>query len=496
MHSKPNILLLHADQLRADCIGAYGNAQISTPSLDALSQDADIHENHFCTFPVCTPSRYSLLTGQYPHQHRGLINHSTPSDEIPTFVQALRGAGYQTAAVGKMHFTPTYLDAGFDRLTLAEQDGNGRFEDDYHRYLRANGLLDCIDVMDQRHEYRQHAPKAYFENYGAQVSDLPEAHHSTTWITDRALDEIASWDSDGAHMLMVGYIKPHHPFDPPAPYDTLYDPDTLDLLPGYTETIPEADLLPGYFDYAKMDEAALKRIMAHYYGAITHIDHHIGRIIALLKEKGLYDNTLILFTSDHGEYMGFHHLLLKNNHLYDPLMRIPLMVKYPGNPKSRRIAALSDNTQIATEMLRLCGLTPPPCTSPFGLDDERDYVFSETYIRHEGYPKYGFMVRSATHKLLVFPESANRLAIHKMMLCDLSADPLELNDLSGSPAHAPQIAAHMWALISWLSGTLPVHFVNEQAPTAPQADIPSPAEQAATKEYMWSHFEGYAQRYK
>ncbi len=257
----------------------------------------------FCPFPVCTPSRYSLLSGLYVHQHGGWTNRCTLAPGIATFPRLLRAAGYRTHAVGKMHFTPTYLDAGFDHLELAEQDGEGRLDDDYHRELRDNGLLDALDLMDQRVEFRARAPKQYWQNFGAQTSDLPEEWHSTTWIANRALQAIDGWSESG-NLLMCSFIKPHHPFDPPAPWDAMYDPDDIELLPGWTDEIPTRDRpYRGYFPNEKLSEATLRRITAYYYATISQIDHHVGRMVARLKARGLYESTLILFTSDHGEYL-------------------------------------------------------------------------------------------------------------------------------------------------------------------------------------------------
>ena len=111
---QPNVLIIHADQHRIDCLGAYGNKDIRTPNIDALAADGVRYDNSFCPHPVCTPSRYSLLSGLYVHEHRGWTNHTTLAPDIETFPKILRQAGYRTAAVGKMHFTPTYLDVGFD----------------------------------------------------------------------------------------------------------------------------------------------------------------------------------------------------------------------------------------------------------------------------------------------------------------------------------------------------------------------------------------------
>jgi arylsulfatase A-like enzyme len=180
---RPNVLILHVDQLRFDCLGVYGNPDVKTPNIDRLAADGVRYTNSFCAFPVCTPSRYSLLSGRYVHEHAGWDNRSTLAPQIATFPRLFRAAGYHTKAVGKMHFTPTYLDVGFEALLLAEQDGPGRWDDDYHRYLMQRGLVDRNDLEDQRAEYRRHAPPEYWDKLGALVSNLPEAHHSTTWIS-------------------------------------------------------------------------------------------------------------------------------------------------------------------------------------------------------------------------------------------------------------------------------------------------------------------------
>jgi arylsulfatase A-like enzyme len=145
----PNILVIHVDQRRTDGLGAYGNADTKTPNIDRLAADGIRYTNSFCPLPVCTPSRYSLLCGQYVHEHHGWTNRSALAPDIMTFPRILRKAGYRTKAVGKMHFTPTYLDVGFDELLLAERDGPGRWDDDCHRYLMHHVLVDRNDLEDQ-----------------------------------------------------------------------------------------------------------------------------------------------------------------------------------------------------------------------------------------------------------------------------------------------------------------------------------------------------------
>ena len=174
---RANILIIHTDEHRIECLGAYGNPDVKTPHIDRLAADGVRYDNRFCPFPVCTPSRYSLLSGQYVHDHRGWNNHCTLAPEIPTFAKTLRNAGYRTQAVGKMHFPPTYLDVGLSEMALAEQNGPGRWDDDYHRYLKGHDLVDRNDLEDQLvREYRTHAPKKYWDLYDPEKIGPDDLH--------------------------------------------------------------------------------------------------------------------------------------------------------------------------------------------------------------------------------------------------------------------------------------------------------------------------------
>ena len=439
---QPNILIIHADQHRHDCIGAYGNPDISTPNIDSLAADGVRFTDSYCPYPVCTPSRYSLLTGQYVCQHLGWNNYCTLPSGIATFPRLLRDSGYSTQAVGKMHFTPTYLDVGFDKMVLAEQDGPGRFDDDYHRWLKSEGLIDRLDLMDQRQEYRKNAPKEYWDTSGALRSDLDEAHHSTTWIADQAIAAIQGW-TDGGNLLMAGFIKPHHPFDPPAPWDTLYNPDSLSLLSGWLEEPLSRDLErnAGYFPHKDLTEKRLRRAMALYYGSISQIDYHVGRMVDLLKKKGMYDDTLVVYTSDHGDYLGYHHLLLKGNYMYDALIKVPLIIKLPGRKRAGEVSEdLVSNIDLAPTLLGAAAT--PVSRSMGGIDldgssEAREVVFAEGASGGE------YMVRTKTHKLLLCAEE------EASQFFDLRSDPFEVDNRIGETDYTEEIRRLREALFRW-----------------------------------------------
>lgn len=419
-----NILVIHADQHRSDCLGVY-NQQVKTPAIDSLCVDGIRFDQCFCTFPVCTPSRYSLLSGQYVSNHHGWNNHCTLASGIPTFPKLLRSAGYKTAAVGKMHFAPTYLDVGFDEMILCEQDGPGRWDDDYHHELADKDLIDIIDIEDQRKEYRRHAPKRYWDTFGTLACNLPEGMHSTDWIGEQALEQLNSW-TNGGNLLMVGFVKPHHPMDPPQKYLDMYPPESIELLAGWMDEVPERDgeRSAGYFPNKDLTPETMKNVTSGYFASITQIDDQINSMISFLKEKGLYDNTLIIYTSDHGDYMGFHHMMLKGNHMYDALMRVPMIAKLPHQRQADTVREEQiSNLDTAGLILSQAGLDIPSEMEATDLttpDAGREIVFGENGGNTH------LMIRTENYKLLTDGEYTPQ------HLFNLKNDPMEINDLLGS----------------------------------------------------------------
>jgi len=467
---QPNILIIYPDQHRIDCLGAYGNHQIKTPNLDRLAVDGVRFENSFCSFTMCTPSRYSLISGLYVHEHGAWNNLSTLPPDVETFPAVLKKSGYRTKIVGKMHYTPTYLDVGFEEMVLAEQ-GSGRWDDDYHRELRRLGLVDRNELEDQEEEYRRHARPEYRKNFGALPSNLPEKHHSTTWIGDRAVETVEQW-GDSGNLLLAGFIKPHHPFDPPKPWSNMYDPEKISLLPGWTEKCLPHDLqyyqkgYHGFFPHKDLTEHSMRQITASYYAAISQIDYHVGRIIDVLKRKGIYDNTMIIFTSDHGEYMGYHHMLTKGNYMYEPVVKVPLIIKYPDGKRQGAVSrALVSTVDIAPTVLRQAGCEPA-CRMK-GLDLARDSERREMVFASAGSAeKDKHMVRSETRKLILGGENKQSLFFN------LEEDPFELNNLYDKVPEK-EIQKYMTAITEWLGpGELPPNYLDENAPRIRMSNVP------------------------
>lgn len=443
---KRNVLIIYQDQTRCDCLPFYGNNEIIAPNLEALSKDSTVFEHHYCSFPVCTPSRFSFLSGTYASEHAAWTNHSGIPESVPTFAKVMRNAGYRTQYVGKMHASPTYLDVGFDKELLSEQDGDGRFEDDYHEHLRENGLCDMIDVMDQRSEYRKDASEEYFSSFGVKVSDLPEEYHNTTWVTDNAVELLETWQDQG-ELLMVSYIKPHHPFDPSQKFVDMYEGRTLSIPEGYLEKIPEIDwaLTHGYFDNRNLDKKTLEKMVRYYYASITEIDHGIGRILDTLKRKGLYEDTIILFSSDHGDYLGYHHMALKGGRMYEPLARIPLLIKTPEKMDFRTFTP-SDNSQVASTILKLTGLEIPFQMRGRTLFEEKEFALTEDlkYDQEKEEFYHLYALRNERYTILFERDMDN------VLLFDRKTDPYELRDISSSKDHQDLIEKARSFLVSTL----------------------------------------------
>ena len=500
VNDAPNILLIYSDQHRYDCLGVAGHPDVETPNIDAIAADGVWYPDSYCCSNVCTPSRYSLLTGLYVHQHGGRGNRSTLPAGIPTFPRILRDAGYDTAAVGKMHFTPTYLDVGFSRMKLAEQDGSGRYVDDYHAWLMQNGLIDGLDAIDQIHEYRHRAPPDYWDTFGAQVSDLDEERHSTTWIAEQALAEISSWKPGNRHLLMVGFIKPHHPFDPPANWADMYDPAALRLPGGWIDEPLARDLAlsSGYFPMGRLSERRLRRIMAYYFALISQIDHQVGRIVALLKKKGAYENTMIVYTADHGEYLGYHHLLLKDGPLYDPIVRVPLAIKFAGGARAGEthpgqvtsldvaasiLAAGSAEYPVNPLMpVNLPGLNLATSTAGHETifaerwEANRRSVASGEYaqVLGRGGGLTSFMARTRNHKLLLDRKESRTL------LFGFETDPFEMTNLYGNDRYRDVAAELRNRIVDWAMFANPAPMYTD----ASAQQIPGPHEARLSDGYI------------
>ena len=320
---QPNILLLFVDQMRYDAMGCAGNPVIRTPALDRLAREG-MHFTHAVTpVPVCVAARYSLITGHHCSVH-GRFANNRPAVEpnLYTVPQLLGSAGYLTQAIGKMHFGPARRHHGFQRMELMEEIPDYREDDEYLMYLKDVGYGHIRQVHGVRN-LLYHEP---------QVSVIPEEHHGSTWVADRTVDFLCE-NRHRPFFCWSSWIAPHLPWNAPEPFASMYSID--DMPPPHNWDQPR-ESLPPYMRSAKITSDTefastdhLKRIKALYYGNISLIDKGVGRILKALDDLGLADNTLVLFTSDHGELMGDHGAFQKGKP-YEASMRIPYLARLPG----------------------------------------------------------------------------------------------------------------------------------------------------------------------
>ena len=329
---RPNIVIITTDQQRYDTLGVNGNELIHTPHLDALADRGTLFHNAIIQNPVCIPSRACLQTGRYTHQH-GVRYMESVIDDTPglpaheiTFMERLQAAGYHTAAFGKIHMMP---EKGFHELGVCGGKGG--------RWTQSAGLpiglgplgRDYAAWLEARHPggyekiYEQRRRPEYKRNRTCISNVLPFEDYVDYWIGQNTVDLIDRGHST-PFFVWCGFCGPHGPIDPPRPYDGLYPIDDVPLPPNYQvdqngehrATTPEQDLMA-------------RRFVAYYWGLMTLIDDMVGRIVAALERTGQLDNTLILFTSDHGE-MAFDFGRLGKGNFLDPVIRVPLIVVPPG----------------------------------------------------------------------------------------------------------------------------------------------------------------------
>jgi len=337
-----NILLLFTDQQRFDTIAAAGNPRIKTPNLDRLCREGTRFSSAYTPSPVCVPARCSMHYGQYPINTGCFDNqYAMPEDDRKSVADLLADAGYRTHSIGKRHFTPDpHAKRGFQTLETQEEIVFEAEKDDYLHYLKANGCEYAIEPHGVRGE-------AY---YVPQISALPPQHHPTQWVGDRTVEWIKSETGNlkseirrspeaqslkpKAFFLMSSFIHPHPPFSPPTPWHKLYrGPDMP--LPKMADDNESLYCYTNYIQnrYKGRDtgrDLRLHQLMkAYYWASISFIDYQVGRILQTLEATGQLDKTLIIFSADHGEFLGDYNCFGKRSFL-DSAARVPLICRLPG----------------------------------------------------------------------------------------------------------------------------------------------------------------------
>jgi arylsulfatase len=443
----PNILWICTDQQRFDTLGCYGNPWVRTPRIDGLADGGVLFEHAFCQNPLCTPSRASFLTGRYPRTTRARQNgQSIPADEV-LVTKLLADAGYTCGLAGKLHLSacapsvcPTRerrIDDGYSVFHWSHHPDDDWPTGDYNQWLRERG---------------QHLERSSFPGSAHVQTSLPVEYHQTTWCAEKAIEFMEARAETGRPWLFsVNCFDPHHPFDPPEaflrPYlDRLDEIPLPNFVPGELEDKPVVQQTDhrgayggqfGFYPFIQMTPHDHRLIRAAYWAMCDLVDVQVGRMLDALERTGQRDDTLVIFMTDHGEMLGDHGIYLKGPFFYEPAVRLPLIVSWPGVIPARRSPALVELVDLAPTLLDAAGLPAyvgmqgrslwPLLTGRGPAARHRDDVYCEHYGTIHRQPgqgsAYATMLRTERHKLVVMHGTKTGELYH------LQRDPSETHNL-------------------------------------------------------------------
>ncbi|HEV7302067.1 MAG TPA: sulfatase-like hydrolase/transferase [Tepidisphaeraceae bacterium] len=465
MSVRPNILFITTDQQRWDHTGLTGLKGITTPALDRIGSEGVHFTRAYCPSPLCTPTRVTLLTGQYPSLHRSHTLGVT-ADPFPelTVPQRLKQVGYQTALVGKSHFTERTKEeghllaaigeycsteanpfdgpyVGFDQVQLASgHNANTVPEMHYKRYLQRQGVTEP-----------QWFPKWMNGSYDGEYAgpwDIPEEHHNTAWVGNETERWLKQYREPGnPWFLWMSFEDPHEPMYCPEPWYSRVDrselkpfesdrPGEFDDKPvfyaaalrGDWSAVDDEFMTPCVFPRRRLDGQAVSALQATV-GMIGFIDHRVGRVIRLLEETGELANTVIVFTSDHGEMHGHHGFWGKGLTAYEDCQRVPLMIWAPGMKwRKGHSDAIANLVDLPRLFLQLAGLGVPQGIQGMNLlgflEGNLDRYRSGTLIESNITANcYQTTYVNDSHKVVIYRDEA------KGEVYDLKEDPDQYDNL-------------------------------------------------------------------
>ncbi|MBC8444674.1 MAG: sulfatase-like hydrolase/transferase [Chloroflexi bacterium] len=482
--ARPNILLITSDQQHYSALGTV-NPRIRTPALDRLAREGVQFDRAYCNNPVCSPSRSTILTGLYPAWHGcWTIGVKLPED-VPTVGDLFQENGYNTVLVGKAHFQPVASAPGSESIECHPSLRDLDFWRGFHGPWYGFGHVETARMHAHEHLVGQHYAlwmeekgltnwRDYFQKWpvdpndkyrgpqytrGSQVWDLPEEFHHSHWVGERTVAHIErSAREDAPFFLWASFFDPHPPYAIPEPWASMYDPEDVEpghYQPGEFDDMPPQfaktqEAQPDYTMYREEggqglhgfhshlhEEAHLRRSMACYYGMTSLIDQEVGRILDALDRLGIAENTLVVYSTDHGHFLGQHGLIAKGAFHYEDMLRIPMLARYPGViPAGVRSETLQCQVDWPVTFLSAAGIPVPGLMqgvdqlAVWGGDERgaRDHVLVEN--RHNPTTVHLRTLVTERFKITVYRDAAYG------ELFDLERDPEELHNGWGDPAYA------------------------------------------------------------
>ncbi len=416
-----NILFITTDQQRRDSLPCYELDFMKTPAIDTLAQNGLVFDNCYSVSPVCQPARGAFITGQYPYVNNIPDNFHWITPDSPTIARIFNEAGWNTAAIGKMHFHPWNNREGFKYRIIAEDKRHYFRRDDYTLFLEKNGYS------------RDHPASlpGYRENLGAPVSPLPEDFHIDTFIGD----ETVKWIEHNAKepfFLWASFNSPHDPYDPPEKMASMYkgapipppvgDASELQNKPTYQRRIIDfyKKNLLYLTDYSRMTNSDIIKIREHYFATVTLIDRQVAKIIESLRKRKFLDTTLIVFSSDHGDNLGDHGLPFKSN-FYEGALMVPLIISGPGIPAGKRVKYPVNWLDLHRTFLSITGIEEPDHLQGENIEglifNDEDREKRDQFSELLG----SVMIKSGSYKLVLCDNGEGELY-------DLSEEPLEVHN--------------------------------------------------------------------
>ena len=490
-----NLLFITADQWRGECLSVLGHPTVKTPILDALATDGVVFRNHFAQSIPCGPSRASLYTGMYPHNHR-VIENGVPLDARHTNIALeFRQQGYDTALVG---YTDTASDPrsyaadgperkdclrilpGFDRFLGMSSEYVPEY---WAQWLQENGYAVPQDPRDLYYKSIEGYPGVDTRGKTYAPAPYPKEASDTAFLTHQAENFIRS-PGDRPWFLHLSYLKPHRPYLAPEPYNRLFHPDDVPRFKRAPSVAAEAKQHPflaylleqglhkGYYTAAifPRNENSMRQLRATYYGLMTEMDDNIGRIVALLKKTGQYDNTVIVFLSDHGAQLGDHHLMMSEGY-FDQSFHIPLIIRVPDEkrrwPRGVVVDAFTENVDLMPTLLdisgadvpRQCdglslgpflrGKTPPKWRTEVHwevdfrhMHNSADYAPPDKELGIASEACAFSVIRDEHYKYVHFADLPP-------LLFDLQKDPDELHNRAADPTYMARVLEYAQKMMSW-----------------------------------------------
>lgn len=481
---KPNILLITSDQQHWDTLGAF-NSEIQTPNLDRLVREGTTFTRAYCPNPTCTPSRASIITGLYPSQHGAWTLGTKLLEDRHTVGEDFEAAGYRTALIGKAHFQqlrsteqypslesyPILQDEeywkqfhgpfyGFDHVELARNHTNeAHVGQHYTQWLEEKGCTNWRDYFL--------APTGNMDPSITYRWPIPEEYHYNTWIAERTNAMLEQYQAGGdSFFLWSSFFDPHPEYLVPGPWDTMYDPDALTLptgMAGEHDNNPphfgmtqedHPDFSPwmesgfgihgynshqfyGYGNKHRLTDEHKRKQMATYYGMISMMDHYIGTILDKLDMLGIADNTIVVFTTDHGHFFGQHGLQAKGGFHYEDLIKLPFLVRYPGRvPAGKVSGAIQSLVDLAPTFLSLCDIPIPHAMT--GVDQSKVWLGEAQQARDHAICEFHHEPTTIHQKTYV--DERYKITVYYNQtygeIFDLQEDPQEFHNLWDDPAYA------------------------------------------------------------